>query len=79
MGLLDGTSFKEPGCQFMRQQRHKFYHWGRKILWRREWQSTPIFLPGKSQGQRGLMAISPWDRKELYTSEVFNSCSVYML
>ena len=23
-----------------------------KILWRRKWQSTPVFLPGKSHGQR---------------------------
>jgi len=26
----------------------------RKIPWRREWQSTPIFLPGESNGQRSL-------------------------
>ena len=26
----------------------------RKIPWRRVWQSTPVFLPGESQGQRSL-------------------------
>ena len=31
-----------------------FDSWVRKILWRRKWQPTPIFLPGKSHGQRGL-------------------------
>ena len=30
--------------------------WVRKIHWRRAWQPTPIFLPGKSNGQRSLWA-----------------------
>jgi len=30
-----------------------------KILWRREWQPTPVFLPGESQGQRSLAGYSP--------------------
>ena len=25
-----------------------------KIPWRRKWQPTPVFLPGKSHGQRSL-------------------------
>ena len=29
--------------------------WVRKILWRRKWQPTPIFLPGKSHGHRTLL------------------------
>ena len=41
----------------------------RKILWKRELQSTPVFLPGESQGQRNLAGCSPWDRKELDTAE----------
>ena len=28
--------------------------WVRKIPWRRRWQHTPVFLPGKSHGQRSL-------------------------
>ena len=31
----------------------------RKIPWRRQWQSTPVFFPGKSHGQRSLVAYSP--------------------
>ena len=27
--------------------------------WRREWQSSPEFLPGESHGQRGLAGYSP--------------------
>ena len=30
-----------------------------KILWRREWQPPPVFLPGKSHGQRTLVSYSP--------------------
>ena len=28
--------------------------WVGKILWRRKWQPTPVFLLGKSCGQRSL-------------------------
>ena len=35
-----------------------------KILWRRKWQPTPVFLPGKYHGQRSLAGYSPWDHKE---------------
>ena len=30
--------------------------------WRRQWQPTPILLPGKSHGQRSLVGCSPWGR-----------------
>ena len=33
--------------------------WVRKIPWRREWQPTPVFLPGESHGQRSLVGYSP--------------------
>ena len=31
--------------------------------WRRKWQSIPVFLPGKSHGQRNLVSYSPWGCK----------------
>ena len=31
-----------------------------KILWRRKWQPTPVFLPGKVHGHRSLAGCSPW-------------------
>ena len=37
--------------------------------WRRKWQSTPVFLPGKSHGQRSLVGYSPWGCKESETTE----------
>ena len=38
--------------------------WNGKIPWRRKRQLTPVFLPGKSHGQRSLVGYSPWGRKE---------------
>ena len=32
--------------------------------WRRQWHPTPVLLPGKSQGRRGLEGCSPWGREE---------------
>ena len=50
-----------------------FNPWVRKIPWRREWQSTPVFLPGKSHGQRRLAGCSPGGRKELDMTEQLNN------
>ena len=36
----------------------------RKIPWRRKWQPAPVFLPGKSHGQRSLVGYNPWSHKE---------------
>ena len=41
----------------------------RLIPWRRNWQSTPIFLPGEFHGQRSLAGYSSWDCKESDTTE----------
>ena len=41
----------------------------RKIPWRREWQPTPVLLPGKSHGWRSLAGYSPCGLKELDTTE----------
>ena len=32
--------------------------------WRRQWQPTPVLLPGKSHGQRSLVDCSPWGLEE---------------
>ena len=63
-GFPAGTVGKESTCQCRRQKRQGFDSWVGKIPWRRKWQSTPVFLPGKFSGQRNLMGYSPWGRKE---------------
>ena len=37
--------------------------------WRREWQPSPVFLPGECHGQRSLVGQSPWGHKESDTTE----------
>ena len=39
------------------------------IYWRREWQSTPVFLPGELHVQRSLAGYSPWVCKDLHKTE----------
>ena len=56
---------KEPTCQCRRHWRPWLDPWVRKILWRRKWQPTPVFLPGKSHGQRSLVGYSPWGCKRV--------------
>ena len=43
---------------------------GQKIPWRRKWQPTPVFLPGKCHGQRSLEGYSPWGHKESDMTEL---------
>ena len=65
-GFPGGSDGKASTCQCRRPW---FDPWIRKIPWRREWQPTPIFLPGEFHGQRSLAGYSPWGRKESDTTE----------
>jgi len=42
-------------------RRPGFNPWVRKISWRRKWQATPVFLPGKPHEQRSLVGYSHSD------------------
>ena len=52
------------GCE--RQRIDAFEKWH----WRREWQPTPVFLPGESQGLGSLVGCRLWGCTELDTTEV---------
>ena len=39
------------------------------LCWRRQWQPTPVLLPGKFHGLRSLVGCSPWGREELDMTE----------
>ena len=41
--------------------------WIGKMSWRKKWQPTPLFLPGKSYGQRSLAGYSPWSHEKSWT------------
>ena len=49
--------------QYRKHERCGFDPWFGKIPWRREWLSTPVFLPGESPGQRSLTGYSPRGRR----------------
>ena len=51
-----GASGQELPCQCRRHKRVRFHSWMGKIPWSWAWQLTPVFLPGESHGQRGLVA-----------------------
>ena len=48
--------------------------WVKKIPWNWEWQPTPVFLPGKSHGQRSLAVCSPWGHRD--TTEHAHTCNL---
>ena len=54
---------KESAHQCQRHKRRSFSPWVGKMPWRKKWQPTPVFLLGKSHGQR-LAGYSPqgWKR-----------------
>ena len=58
-------------------QRPRFA-WVRKIAWRREWQPTPVSLPGEFHGQRSLAAtvhrVAESDRTECLTHTHTHTC-----
>ena len=54
---------------FLQCRRPGFNPWVRKIPWIREWQPTPVFLPGESLGQRSLSSYSLLGHKESDTTE----------
>ena len=53
------ASIKDQSCCNM------FCEFGQ--MWK--WQSTPVFLPGDSHGQRSLVGCSPWVHKESDTTK----------
>ena len=61
-GLSRWLSGKESTSQC---RRHGSGSWVKKILWRRNGHPMPVFLPGKSHGQRSLAGHSQWGHKRV--------------
>ena len=62
-GLPRWLSGKEFTCQ---SRRCRFDPWVGKIPWLRKGKPTPVFLPGKSHGQRSLVGYRPWGCKRVH-------------
>ena len=61
-GFPNGSVVKNPPAS----KRYGFDPGVEMISWRREQQSTPVFLPGESHGQRSLMGYGPQCHKDLH-------------
>ena len=59
---MQRLSGKESACQ---GRRCGFKPWVGKIPWKRKWQFTPVFLPGKSHGQTSLVDYGLWSHKSV--------------
>ena len=79
----NGKSTMELPCQLSGKEstwqcrRYGFDPWVGKIPWKRKWQPTPVFLPGKSHGQWSLAGCSLWGYKELNTTYLVNNNKIY--
>ena len=79
LGFPGGSAVKNlPAGLELQEMRVRSLGWEGQLLnllpssscpWRRAWQPTVVFLPGKSHGQRSLAGYSPLDRKESDTTE----------
>ena len=80
--LPRGLSGKESACQC---RKCRFDPWMEKIPWRRKWQPTPVFLPGRTEEAGSTHPPQPhphWERisvfktrEELVFIEKFFKCS----
>ena len=64
--ISSGASGEERTCRCRRQELDP---WARKVPWKRDWQPTPVLLPGEAHGQRSLAGYSLWGRKESDTTQ----------
>ena len=75
--LLTGHILKQERICLL-CSRPGFGLWVGKILWRREWQPPPVFLPGEFHGQRSLVGYSPWGCQESDMTEWLTLCYLNM-
>ena len=62
LGLPKWLSSKESACQC---RTPGFHPWVKKTPWRKKYQPTPVFLPGKSHRQRSLVGYRSWGCKRV--------------
>ena len=63
-----GASGEDSSCRCRSCKRHGSDPWLRQIPWRKAWQPTPVFLPGRSHCQRRLAGYR-WGHKKLEMTE----------
>ena len=73
--LPQWLSGKEPACRCRRHRRCGFDPWIGKIPYWRKWQPAPVYLPGKSHGQRSLVDYHQLGPKESDTEHTWTQDS----
>ena len=68
IGFPDGSEGEESACNAGDTGDAGSIPGSGKISWSKEWQPTPVFLPGKFHGQRSLVGCSPKGCKESDTT-----------
>ena len=74
MGFPGGSDGKESACN----SGELGSSLGWEDPWRRAWQPTPVFLPGKFHEQRSLVGYCPYGHKELDTIELLTLALSYL-
>jgi len=64
VGFPGGSVVKNPHAKGGDARDTGSIPWVEKIHWRRKWQHTPVFLPGKFHEQRSLVGYSTGGLKE---------------
>ena len=66
-----GSGLPKPCQLFMIDRNYQFFKipLAHVVRRRRQWQPTPVLLPGKSHGRRSLVGCSPWGREESDATE----------
>ena len=65
MGFPGGSAGKESACNAGAKGEVGSIPGLGRFPWRKNWQPTPVFLPGESHGQRNLAGYSLWGRKRV--------------
>ena len=79
MYTTTGLPWSQLVKNLLQRGRPVFHPWVGKIPWRREWQPTPVFLPGEFNGLRSLVRYSPCSLKESDTTEqlhTYTTCTI---
>ena len=79
LSTADWCGGKESTYQYRRSKRLGFSLWMGKMPWRRGWQPTPGFLPGKPHGQRSLAATVHVLQSQTWLTDWAQACVNYWI
>ena len=78
LGFPSGAGGKESACSTGDARDSGSIPGSGRFFWRRKWQPTPVFLPGKFHGWRSLVDYRPQDSKESDTNKQLHTHTNYL-